>query len=302
MPLVPAICTQCGSKLEIDSSQEVAVCPYCHTPFVTEKAINNYNTTNVTNIGNLHADVVNVSYDQSRDNRVKSGETFIKMNDYASAQKIFSKLTEECPYDYRGWWGLIQVYSRSFTNMDISRTELFNIETIFNKACTVATTDEKDNMNAKYRAYYDKIKNDLDTTMNATNQKIKQLTNEFDRQKNNLESRINALNEQEKKSTRPSAIIAGVVRIYVILLSIIAFLSGPRSLFKVFLPIGLIVSGIGFVACRLSDVAYDKKIKNLNAEKSSLSAQLNTLSQEYNAKITSLNKILSKVGDNRYNR
>ena len=38
MPLVPALCTQCGSKLEIDSSQEAAVCPYCHTPFVTEKA------------------------------------------------------------------------------------------------------------------------------------------------------------------------------------------------------------------------------------------------------------------------
>lgn len=59
MPLVPALCTQCGSKLEIDSSQEAAVYPYCHTPFITEKAINNYNTTNITNIGHLHADVAN---------------------------------------------------------------------------------------------------------------------------------------------------------------------------------------------------------------------------------------------------
>lgn len=73
MPLVPALCTQCGSKLEIDSTQEAAICPFCKTPFVTENAINNYNTTNVTNIGNLHADVVNVSEDNSRENRVLSG-------------------------------------------------------------------------------------------------------------------------------------------------------------------------------------------------------------------------------------
>ena len=114
MPLVPALCTQCGSTLEIDSSLEAAVCPYCRTPFITEKAINSYNTTNVTNIGNLHADVVNISDDQSRDNRVKSGETFIRMNDYVSAGAIFKKLTEECPYDYRGWFGLIKVHSNNY--------------------------------------------------------------------------------------------------------------------------------------------------------------------------------------------
>ena len=299
MPLVPALCTQCGSKLEIDSSQEAAVCPYCHTPFVTEKAINNYNTTNVTNIGNLHADVVNVSDDQSRDNRVKSGETFIKMNDYASAQKIFSKLTEECPYDYRGWWGLIQVYSENFTDMGINRTALLNIETIYSKACTVATAEEKDNMNAKYRAYYDTIKNDLDTTMNATNQKIKQLTNEFDRQKSNLESRINDLNEQEKNSKRPSDTIAMVLGIGVLLISIIVGLSdGIGTFFAALFLFGLIATGVGYVVGGISDAAYDKKIKSLNAEISSLRMQLNTLSQEHNAKIAPLNEILGKVGVN----
>ena len=42
MTLVPAICTQCGSKLEVDPSREAAVCPYCKTPFITQKAINHY--------------------------------------------------------------------------------------------------------------------------------------------------------------------------------------------------------------------------------------------------------------------
>ena len=60
LPLVPAECTQCGANLDVDSSQEAAVCPYCKTLFITEKAINNYNTTNITNIDTLNAEVVNV--------------------------------------------------------------------------------------------------------------------------------------------------------------------------------------------------------------------------------------------------
>ena len=40
--LVPAICTQCGAHLEVDPSQEAAVCKYCNTPFIVEKAVQNY--------------------------------------------------------------------------------------------------------------------------------------------------------------------------------------------------------------------------------------------------------------------
>ena len=80
MPFVPALCTQCGAKLEIDSSKEATICPFCNTPFVTETAINNYNTTNVTNIGNLHADVVNVT-DNKLENRIKSAETYISFKE-----------------------------------------------------------------------------------------------------------------------------------------------------------------------------------------------------------------------------
>ena len=46
MPLVQAKCTNCGSNLEIDNTKDAAICPYCGTAFIVEKAINNYNTTN----------------------------------------------------------------------------------------------------------------------------------------------------------------------------------------------------------------------------------------------------------------
>ena len=44
--LVPAICTQCGARLEVDPTQDAAVCKYCNTPFIVEKAIQNFSIQN----------------------------------------------------------------------------------------------------------------------------------------------------------------------------------------------------------------------------------------------------------------
>lgn len=55
MALVPAICTQCGTQIEVDNTKDAAICQYCRAPFVVEKAINNYNTY-VTNT--IHANNV----------------------------------------------------------------------------------------------------------------------------------------------------------------------------------------------------------------------------------------------------
>ena len=43
---VPAICPQCGAQLKVNPDTDAAVCEYCNTPFVVEKAINKYNITN----------------------------------------------------------------------------------------------------------------------------------------------------------------------------------------------------------------------------------------------------------------
>ena len=55
MPFVPAICTQCGAQLEVDNTKAAAICQYCGTPFIVEKAINNYSVTN-----HINAQVVNI--------------------------------------------------------------------------------------------------------------------------------------------------------------------------------------------------------------------------------------------------
>ena len=45
---VPALCPKCGGQLEVDPTQEAAVCQYCGSAFVVEKAINNYTVQNAT--------------------------------------------------------------------------------------------------------------------------------------------------------------------------------------------------------------------------------------------------------------
>ena len=61
---VPAVCTQCGARLEVDPAQDAAVCPYCGTPFVVQKAINNFSIQNATI---EHADTVNVQVNTAAD-------------------------------------------------------------------------------------------------------------------------------------------------------------------------------------------------------------------------------------------
>lgn len=45
MPLIPAVCTQCGAVIKVDSAKEADVCEHCGMAFITEKAVNNYTQT-----------------------------------------------------------------------------------------------------------------------------------------------------------------------------------------------------------------------------------------------------------------
>ena len=307
MPLVPAICTQCGARLEVDPNCEAAICKYCNTPFITEKAINNYNTTYVTNIGHLHADVVHINDDSSRDSRVKSGETFLKVDDYTSAEEVFSKLTKECPYDYRGWWGLVRVYSRKFTDFSIGRPELSKMKSMYDKACTVATPQEKSAMDAEYKPYSAQLERRLSERLNDTRQRMQQESYEFEAQKRNLESRINALSEQQKSLKQPSKILTIVLGILILIVAIDLF-SGyagapAQAILFQFIPIVIVLAlfalGIKYTVGKVLDTSYYKKVDQLGAEISSLRNALYNLSNANAARVRDYNETLSKMDGGR---
>lgn len=68
MALVPGICTQCGATLSADNTKDCMICPYCGTPFIVEKAINNFhNTYNISN------SVVNIYGSKENDFVIRAG-------------------------------------------------------------------------------------------------------------------------------------------------------------------------------------------------------------------------------------
>lgn len=66
--LIPGICTQCGATLSVDKEKDAMVCPYCNTPFVVEKAIQNF-----SNVYNITAKNVYVQGNIEKEYEIKGG-------------------------------------------------------------------------------------------------------------------------------------------------------------------------------------------------------------------------------------
>ncbi len=81
MPLVLAKCTNCGANLKVDSAKDAAVCQFCGSAFIVEKAIHNYTIHN-----DIRADVVNIYGQQSNesDQRRNALQTIEKLYTYFS--------------------------------------------------------------------------------------------------------------------------------------------------------------------------------------------------------------------------
>ena len=100
MPLTKAQCTNCGGTLEIDSSKEAAVCPFCNTPYIVEKAINLYKTEN-------HI-VNNVTYNGDGvvpEQKIKNAWILINDGHIDAAMKLLDEYSRINPNDYRVWVG-----------------------------------------------------------------------------------------------------------------------------------------------------------------------------------------------------
>ena len=103
MPLVSAKCTNCGANLEVDNTKDAAICQYCGTPYIVEKAINNFNTTN-----NIKADVVNIYGGNSADFVIRAGE-LVKYNGASTEVEIPNSVTIIGNNAFIGCKGLVSI-------------------------------------------------------------------------------------------------------------------------------------------------------------------------------------------------
>ena len=96
MALLKAKCTNCGADLQVDGSKDAAVCPYCGSAFIVEKAIANFYGSNV---GSINASVVNI-YSQdakpSVSNSSKAGDS--EKNLTQPSKEFLKKVSVACRF------------------------------------------------------------------------------------------------------------------------------------------------------------------------------------------------------------
>ena len=89
---VPAKCTCCGATLEVDPRQEAAVCHFCNTPFIVEKAINNYN---VSLTGNIHVSSATINVQgKNLENLVKRAKIFEGKGELQNALNYYEQVLD----------------------------------------------------------------------------------------------------------------------------------------------------------------------------------------------------------------
>lgn len=95
--LVAAKCTSCGGALTVDPSLEAAICPFCNTPYIVEKAINNYKVTN-----NYIGTQINIEGVNS-ENLIELAESSLKAGNYSEAMSYADRALETDPSNINGW-------------------------------------------------------------------------------------------------------------------------------------------------------------------------------------------------------
>lgn len=112
MPLVSAKCTNCRANLEVDNTKDAAICPYCGTPYIVEKAINNY--------------VINISKSVSLNKMIQNIDTLVTLKSWDKAKEICEEVITDYPEDYRGWWRCIVIDTLNFSANTISENDRKN--------------------------------------------------------------------------------------------------------------------------------------------------------------------------------
>ncbi len=79
--LLPALCPQCGAIIRVDSGKEAAICEYCQSAFIVDKAVENYTINNTTVINQAKqsgfASIVNF-VDNERERKLKKSERWME--------------------------------------------------------------------------------------------------------------------------------------------------------------------------------------------------------------------------------
>lgn len=272
MPVVQAKCTSCGANLQVDSSSDTAICPYCKSAYIVEKAINNYNTS--VKIDNLSADVVNIQSENNIENQIKAAETFIQLRKYNKAIELLEPLTEKYPFDYRTWWGLVEAETQMFER--INAVAYKSAIKYYEAASQIATGSDKENIDRIFSEYTEKVKAYCNETANKVAKLNESINNKYFSQITNLKE-DKEYYEKKHSNSKVILLFISCISICVFFLGIFilskskSFESSPLGIICLFAPIiGIIIDYLIDVRCsknyEITSENYDNLVNAYNEE------------------------------------
>ncbi len=152
MPLVNAKCTNCGAPLQVDNTHEAAVCQYCGSAFIVEKAIQNYNY-HITNNITAQNVIVAGKGEMEKERLLQNAKTNEDFKEYNKAYEIYKQVSEDYPDDYRGWYGLASIICDNFTKFDLPAEYFGMTQRYMEKSIQTAPLTKKEELTEKWNKY-----------------------------------------------------------------------------------------------------------------------------------------------------
>lgn len=130
MALVPAICTQCGARIEVDGTHDTGICKYCGTAFVIEKAENNDNVNPIVQNGGNMSNIVEQS-----NKHIMMARKYKYSGDMEMAERFYSLALEGQPDNWEA-----NFYTTYYSGMRAKRDEIVG-KAIQMQSCIVVSID-----------------------------------------------------------------------------------------------------------------------------------------------------------------
>ena len=199
---------------------------------------------------NSEQKVTTVANSQSIQRLLQNAETYIRLENYEDAQKVYQKITELYPEDYRGWWGRIISDTREFTIDDHSHLYEWNRWMIYvkklaaameynqmvsqygsfiRKISKVQAKDEIDKI-LQFEEYYKNIIRDVKNDQQRVDNEVRTAKTQYGETREHLQNEISRqkelMNSYSEKADRIRTYKIGSAMLLVI--SILALLIGPN--------------------------------------------------------------------------
>lgn len=116
MSLIILQCPNCGANSRADDKSDKFVCDYCGTEYALRDTVNNYSVSqNYSTVQYITKNITGAAPADSEE-YIKKGDVFVSLERYERAAKAYCKAIELNPADWRGWFGIVKICTRNFTD------------------------------------------------------------------------------------------------------------------------------------------------------------------------------------------